>query len=119
MLTITSEHPSSEDHFEGKFQANISPYDKKLGKKEGELIELKEEHHDELRKFSSGHIQNEILTINSEHPSSADHFERKFQDKISSSNQSSEQPEEELTPFEKYKGTLTKIQDFKENTMMY
>ena len=47
------------------------------------MIDFKEEHHDELRKISSETIQNEVLTINSEHPSYADHFERKSQAKIS------------------------------------
>ena len=39
---------------------------------------FKEEHHDELIKFSSGPTQNEVLTITSENPSSEDHFESKF-----------------------------------------
>ena len=43
-----------------------------------------------------------MLTLNSEHPSSADKFERKFQAKISPYEQSIEKPEKELTPFEKY-----------------
>ena len=34
-----------------------------------------------MRKFSSGPIKNEVLTITSEHPSSEYHFERKFQAK--------------------------------------
>ena len=58
------------------------------------MIEFKEEHHDELRKFSSELIQNEVLTVNSEHPYSEDNFERKFQDKISPSDQSFEKQEE-------------------------
>ena len=56
--------------------------------------EFKEEHHDKLIKFSSGPIQNEVLAITSEHPSSEDDFERKFQDKIPPSNKSFEQPED-------------------------
>ena len=44
-------------------------------------------------------IQNEVLTITSEHPSSEDKFERKSQYKISSYNQSFEQPEEEFIEF--------------------
>ena len=43
------------------------------------MIEFKEKHHDELRKFSSGPIQNEVLTITSEPTYYEDHFERKFQ----------------------------------------
>ena len=54
--------------------------------------EFKEEQHDKLRKFSSGPIQNKVLTITSEHPSSEDHFERKFKDKVSTSNESFVQP---------------------------
>ena len=65
------------------------------------MIDFKEERHDELRNFSSGPIQNEFLTINSEHPYYEDHFERKSQDKIPPSNQRFEQPEEELTHLKK------------------
>ena len=57
-------------------------------------MEFKEEHHDELRNFSSVLIQNEVLTLTSEHTSSADHFERKFQDKVYPYNKSFEQIEE-------------------------
>ena len=66
------------------------------------MIELKEEHHTYLRKFSSVPIQSEVPTLTSEHPSSEDHFERKPQDKISPSEKIIEKSEEELTPFEKY-----------------
>ena len=99
MLTITSEHPSSSDHFERKSQDKISPSDQSFEKYEEELIEFKEEHYDKLKNLSLGPIQNEVITINSENPSSEDHFESKFQDKISSYNQSFEQPEEELIEF--------------------
>ena len=44
-------------------------------------------------------IQNEVLTINYEHPSSEDQFERKFQDKIYPSDNSFEKQEEEFTEF--------------------
>ena len=44
--------------------------------------------------LSSEHIENEVLNINSEHPYYEDHFESKFQAKISPSNQIFEQPEE-------------------------
>ena len=40
MLTLASEHPYSADHFEGKFQAKISPSEKSLEKPEKELIPL-------------------------------------------------------------------------------
>ena len=49
--------------------------------------------------FSSEHIKNKVLTITSELPSSEDHFEGKFQAKISSSDKFFEQPEEELIEF--------------------
>ena len=61
----------SSKHFNRKFKPNIYPSDQSFEKKEKELIEFKEEHHYELRNSSSGTIQNEVLTINSEHPSSA------------------------------------------------
>ena len=54
-----------------------------------------------MRKFSSGPIQNEVLTINSEHPYSKYQFERKFQGNRYPYNQSFEQPEEVLTPLAK------------------
>ena len=73
-----------------KFQDNIYPSDQSVEKKEEEFIEFKGEHHDALRKYSSGPIQNEVLTLTSEHPYSADHFERKSQDKISPYDQSFE-----------------------------
>ena len=57
------------------------------------IQESNEEHHYELRKFSFGPIQNEVLTINSEHLSSGDHFESKSQYKISPTYQIFEQPE--------------------------
>ena len=41
-----------------------------------------EEHNDNFRNFSSGPIQDEVLTINSEHPYSEGHLERKSEDKI-------------------------------------
>ena len=63
------------------------------------MIEFKEEHHDELRKSSSGPIQNELLTLTSENPSYEDHSERKFQNNISPSDQSFEKQEEELIEF--------------------
>ena len=66
------------------------------------MIEFKEEYHYKLRKFSSGPIQNEVLNISYEHPSSAYHFERKYQAKISPSDQSFENEEEELMEFKEY-----------------
>ena len=50
------------------------------------MIKFKGKYHDDFRKFSSEHIQNESLTITFEHPSSEDQFERKFQDNISPSD---------------------------------
>ena len=66
MLTITSEHPSYSDHFERKFQDKISPSDQSFEEHEEELMEFKEEQHDELKKLSLGLIKNEVITINSE-----------------------------------------------------
>ena len=66
------------------------------------MIELKEEHNYELRKISSVPIQNEVLTLTSEHTSSTDQFDRKFQAKISPSEQIPEKPEEEVTPLTKF-----------------
>ena len=48
----------------------------------------------EPKMFSSEHIQNEVITINYEHPSSEDQFDIKFQDNTYPSNQNFEQPEE-------------------------
>ena len=114
VLTVNSEHPSSADHFERKFQAKIYPSDQSFEKQEEDLIYFKEEHHDELRKSSSVLIQNEVPTLTSKHPSSADHFESKFQYKISPSYQRFEQSEEYSTPFVKYLEELINIQEFKE-----
>ena len=55
-----------------------------------------------MRKFSSRPIQNEVLTINFEHPFSKYHYARKFQDNIYPYNQIFEQPEEELTSLTKH-----------------
>ena len=62
MITIKSEHPSSTDHFERKFQAKISPYDQSFEKQEEGLLEIKDEYQSELRKFSSVLIQDEFVT---------------------------------------------------------
>ena len=99
VLTITSALPYSVDNFEGLLQDKISPLDNFFENQEEELIKFKEEHHDELRKFSSGSIQNKVLTIKPEHPSYEDQFERKLQDKISPSDQFLEQLYEELIEF--------------------
>ena len=63
------------------------------------MIEFKEEHHGSLRNSSPGPIKNEVLTLSSEHPYFEDHFESKFQYKISASDQSFEKQEEELIEF--------------------
>ena len=62
------------------------------------MIEFKEEHHDELRKFSLVPIQSEVLTLTSEHPSSVDNFDRKLQAKLSEYEQILEKLEEYLIP---------------------
>ena len=100
VLTLTSEYPSSEDNFESRFQANISPYNQSSEQLEEELIEFNGKQQMEPSTFSSEQLKNEVLTITSEHPSSKDNFERKFQSKLSPSNQFFEQPEEELIEFE-------------------
>ena len=46
----------------------------------------------DLSSKQSENIQNEVLTITSEHPSSEYNFERKHQDNISLSHQSFEKP---------------------------
>ena len=63
------------------------------------MIDVKEDHRYELRKFSSGPIQNEVLTINFEHPISSDHCESKLQARMSPSDKSYEKQEEELIEF--------------------
>ena len=65
------------------------------------MINFKEEQHDELRKISSVIIQNGVLTIPSEHLSYADYFDSKLPAKIYPSDQSFEQPVEELPPLAK------------------
>ena len=125
MFTINSEHPYSVDHFEGKFQDKMYTSNQSFEKLEEELNPIKnsyikamnnniatmiEKINDtltnekddkiiELLSKQSEIIQNEVLTITSENPSSEDHFDRKFQDNIYPSNQIFEQPEEKLTEF--------------------
>ena len=66
-----------------------------------------------MRKFSSVLIQNEALNLTSEHPSSSDHFDRKFQATISPSDQSLENKEEALTYFkEEHHDTSYKLGSF-------
>ena len=68
----------------------LNKYDQSLETKKEALIKFREKHVDEPRKFSSGPIKNEVLTMTSENPSSGDHFERKFQENISPYDQSIE-----------------------------
>ena len=49
--------------------------------------------------FSSEHIENKVVIITCEHPSSEYHFERKSQANIYLSDQSFEKQEEELIEF--------------------
>ena len=74
----------------------MSPSDKSFDKQEEELIQFKEKHHYELRDFSLGFIQNEVLTITSRHQYSEDYFDIKFQVKIYPSNKIKKKQEEEL-----------------------
>ena len=55
-LTITSEHPCSEYHFESKLQAKIYPSDHGFEIQEEELIDFKESKQMEPNKFSSEQI---------------------------------------------------------------
>ena len=96
MLTIKSEHPYSGYHFERKFQAKISPYNKISEKPEEKLIEFKGEQQMEPNMFSSEHIQNEVLTLTSETPSSEYCFDTRLQAKFEKTDQIFEQSEEEL-----------------------
>ena len=48
VLTLTSEHPPSADHFESKLQTNISSYEKNIEKPEEELISLTKSDRDKL-----------------------------------------------------------------------
>ena len=98
MLTLTSEKPYSEDNFESKFQAKTSPFNQNFLQLEEELINYKKEKM-EPNKFSSEHIENGVLNITSETPSSEDFLETKLQDKFNKSDQNFEQPEEELIDF--------------------
>ena len=83
LLSIPSERPYSADHFERKLFAKISPSDQSFEKQEEEFIEFKWKHHGELRQFSSGPIQNLVLTTTSEHTSSGYQSEGKYQAKRS------------------------------------
>ena len=95
MLTITSEHPSFKYNFERIFQDKISPYNQSFENSREELTLLKIYYRDKIHSVfdkrlsemksmnehiadilakinesSSGLIQNYVLTINSDHPSS-------------------------------------------------
>ena len=99
MITLTYEHPYSEDTFERKFQANHSPSNQKIEQPEEEFIDFKGKQQMETNKFSSEHIENEVLTLTSKTSSSEDCFETKLQSKFDKSDQIFEQPEEELMDF--------------------
>ena len=91
MLTLTYEHPYSEDNLERKFQAKISPYNIFFEKPKEELIDFKGNQQMEPKKLSSEHITDDVLNLTSKNPSSEDNFERKFQANLSPSNQNFEQ----------------------------
>ena len=67
----------SSEHFQRKFRsrATITPYDQSFEQPPFRKW-LEAKYHDDLIMLSSGPIKNEVLTINSEHPSSEDHFEK-------------------------------------------
>ena len=75
---------------------HISAIIEKLNDKSDKEIEKKPQPMSvQIREISSKQskkIQNEVITITSEHSSPKDQFERKPQEKISPSNQSFEQP---------------------------
>ena len=73
--------------------------DQLFKRQEESLKNMREDLHEKSNMFSSEHIQNEVLTLTFEHPSSADKFERKSQSKISPSDQSIEKPKAELIEF--------------------
>ena len=60
---------------------------------------MREELKEKSNMLSSEHIQNKVLTLTFEHPSSVNQFERKFQAKISPYGRSFENQEEELIEF--------------------
>ena len=65
VLTITSEHPYSEDKFERKFQDMISPYNQSFEQPEEELIEFNGKQHMDTNKLSSEHIENNMVALTS------------------------------------------------------
>ena len=84
VLTLSSKHPYYEVNFERKFQANIYPSNQIFEQPEESLIELKVKQQMEPNMLSSEKIENEVLTINYEHPSSEYHFDRNvFSEKLS------------------------------------
>ena len=92
-LTITSEHPYSEDNFERKFQAKLSLSNFFLTTKRIiDRVQGKTTHG--IKNVLIKKIKNEVLTFTYEHPYYAGHFEGKFHSKISPSDQSFEQSEE-------------------------
>ena len=74
-------------------------YDQFLKIQEEGLQHLREDLEDKSTFSSSEHIENKVLTITYEHPSSEYHFKIKSQSKISLSGQSFEKQEEELIVF--------------------
>ena len=99
MLTITSEHPSSEDKYERKPQNKISPYNQSFEQTKEEVIEFKGEQQMDPNKLSSEHIENNMVNITSEILSIEDCFETKLHTKFDTYYQLFEQPEEELMNF--------------------
>ena len=100
VLNINSEYPSSEYYFESKSQDKIYPSDQSCEKQEEQFIYFKKEHHDEFRKFHQDPSKKKMLTFNSEHLFSEDHFECKSQAEISLSEVSFDKQEEKLIDFQ-------------------
>ena len=97
----TQKHRASQKLL--KWSAKIFPFNQNLEQTEEELIEFKGKHQMTPNKVSSEQIKNEGLSLISEHPTSEDCFESKFQSKISPSNKIFKQPEEELIEFKERK----------------
>ena len=94
MITINSENPYSSNHFESKFQENISPSDQSFGQPEEELIEFNGEQYMDPNKLLPEHIENKMFTLTYENLSSEDCFVIKLQAKFDKSGRNFEQPEE-------------------------
>ena len=92
VLTLTSEHLSSEDSFDRKFKAKFYPYNQIFEQPEEYLIEFKGKQQMGQKTFSSEQIENKLLTLTSENSPSKYCFKTKLQANFNKSDQSFEQP---------------------------